>query len=109
MDHYDWMDRLFDHVHILQVQDHRSYHCGNRSGFDFLFWTVLEFLLCCVNDIQMLHTRKGILDEYKVLYYYSRRKTSNPGMVGRDHPNPCVQGIIARGINANPEIMLNGT
>ena len=95
MDRYSWMDRVYDHVHILQEVQHRSDHCGNLFGINFILWTFLEFLLCRLNDIQMLHTREGISYEYEVLHYHSGRKKSSAGLAGRHHPNSCLQGIIA--------------
>jgi hypothetical protein len=95
MDHYDRMDRLFDHVDILQVQNGGSNHCGNRAGSDFVLWAFLEFLLHRIYDIQVLYTCEGVPDEYEVLHNHSGREKPNAGMAGRYHPNPGVQGITA--------------
>ena len=109
MDHYRRLDRLFNHVGYFQVQNRWSDRRGDFLVVAFILWTFLELVFYRVHDIQMFHTRKSIPNEYKVLYHHPGRKKSDAGMVECHHPNSGLQGILARSIDANIEIMHYGT
>lgn len=104
-----WCRRLslvFGHLELHhRGKSDRRMHPGSHR----FCRSLLECLLYCLLHHEMFHSRKGVPIQYKVLQRYPGEQTKTRGMDGRDHSNSRLQGELAGGIDAHPQVMYDIT